>query len=471
MIVTSEIFDDPDDISSYQGLFDWVSFMVIFAVLVIGTYALLNDLATEKRRGTINFIRLSPQSSQSILFGKMLGVPILLYIVILLVIPFHLWLGLKAQLPLHQILLFYVILLAASIFYYSGALLFSLVGSWLGRSQVGLGSGFIAVFLLMNNKAIHGNRTDFPGLFMLIHPQYFIPDSPSTFSLSNLHWFGLPLGKSFVISAGFSLLIYFIGTYFIWQSIERCYHAPNATMVSKKQSYLLTTSFTGITLGCANSLNSEALLSLIFLNVVLFLYLIAALTPNRQTLQDWARYQHIYRVEHPGKHKLLKDLIWGEKSPAILAIAINALIVITSLSGSIFIESSQDLGKLNALASVIFTFSLLLIYAALAQLLLFMKNEQRLLWTNTIMAGVIILPTMLLSIAFHHPINQSFMWFFSIYAPIVFLASPIHTSLGAMVPLLAILGHLSILGLLLFQVKRQLQKTGESATKALLTPN
>ncbi|MDB9303755.1 MULTISPECIES: hypothetical protein [Cyanophyceae] len=40
-----------------------------------------------------------------------------------------------------------------------------------------------------------------------------------------------------------------------------------------------------------------------------------------------------------------------------------------------------------------------------------------------------------------------------------------------MVPMLAMLGHLSILSLLLFQIKRQLQKAGESATKTLLAEN
>ncbi len=453
-----------------QLVYNWLGVIQIIAIIVCGTYALINDLATEERRTTLNFIRLSPQSPQSIFVGKMLGVPILGNMFILLAIPFHVWLGVNAKLPLNQILFFYVILFAASIFYYSSALLFSLVGSWLGRSQAWLGSGFLSLFFIFTQKDLHGSVTEIPAIFRLINPQYFIPDSANYLIFADFHWFGLPLGKSFIITAVFSLLVYSMGIYFIWQSIERCYHAPHATMLSKKQSYLLTTSFTAITLGCSTTLDAEALLSLIFLNFGLFFYLIAALTPNRQTLQDWARYQHIYSVKHPGKHKLVKDLIWGEKSPALLAIAINALIVLTSLIAFIAIASSQEVDKINALASVIFTFSLVVIYAAIAQLLLFMKNQQRLLYTNTALAVLIILPPIFLSLWFSHPGNLTLLWFFSIFAPTIFFF-PANASLGAMVPILAMLGHLSILSLLLFQIKRQLQKAGESATKALLTAN
>ncbi|HYW19889.1 MAG TPA: hypothetical protein VE956_11380 [Nodularia sp. (in: cyanobacteria)] len=469
----------------YQDIFKFLGLIAIFAILVGGTYLLINDLATEERRDTLNFIRLSPQSPQSILFGKMLGVPILLYVVVLLAIPLHLWLGLNAKIPLNQILIFYVIFLAASIFYYSGALLFGLIGSWLGGFQCWLGSAFVLGFLVLNQQYLLKYESVFQGPLIalrLMSPQHFIPNYSLNYEMANFHWFGLSLGNSLVMIIGFSLLVYFMGIYFIWQSLQRCYRDPNATMLSKRQSYLLTTSFTAITLGCANLQNEaiksgyfsdikDNLLFLIFLNFWLFLYLIAALMPNRQTLQDWARYQHIYRVNHPGKYKLVKDLIWGEKSPGVLAIAINALIVFTSTSVFLSVPSSHGGSKISAFAALIFTFSLLIIYAALAQLLLFMKNEQRLLWTNGIVGAVIILPPIVLFMLFSDPRTQSFLWFFSIVAPSIFLFPPTNYSLNTMGCFLAIVGHASILGLLLFKTKRQLQKAGESATKALLTPN
>jgi len=88
-----------------QDVFMLLSFTAILALLVGGAYLLISDLATEERRATLNFIRLSPQSPESILYGKMLGVPILLYFGLLLAVPFHLSLGINAQIPLDFFLL------------------------------------------------------------------------------------------------------------------------------------------------------------------------------------------------------------------------------------------------------------------------------------------------------------------------------------------------------------------------------
>ncbi|MGI8501176.1 MAG: ABC transporter permease, partial [Hassallia sp.] len=46
----------------WEYIFLSLSVIFIFTLLVAGTYLLINNLATEERRGTLNFIRLSPQS-------------------------------------------------------------------------------------------------------------------------------------------------------------------------------------------------------------------------------------------------------------------------------------------------------------------------------------------------------------------------------------------------------------------------
>ncbi|MER3589499.1 MAG: hypothetical protein C4322_17605 [Mastigocladus sp. ERB_26_1] len=68
---------------------------------------------------------------------------------------------------------------------------------------------------------------------------------------------------------------------------------------------LLTFYFTISSLGCINwqsilwgkvpysSTMKDDLASLLFLHLWLFLFLIAAITPHRPTLQEWARYRHI----------------------------------------------------------------------------------------------------------------------------------------------------------------------------------
>ncbi|MDH6076755.1 hypothetical protein NWP16_02520 [Chrysosporum ovalisporum FSS-45] len=462
----------------YQDAFHGLSLLGIFVILVVGTYLIINDLATEKMRNTLNFIRLSPQTPQSILFGKILGVPILLYVLILLAIPLHLWLGLQAKIPLNQIFIFYVIVIFSTFSYYSGALLFGLIASWLGGFQSWLGSGFLLVFLAYTWQGLKDIRLFDGFVFLkLITPIYFIPEFSASSQFPGFRWFQLPLGNSFVNTSVLSLLVYLIGIYFIWQSLERCYLDSNATMLSKGQSYLLTTIFAIITLGCFNWHDSvdkvenikDYLFSAMFLYFWLFLYLIASLTQNRQTLQDWARYQHIYRAKHPAKQNLIKDLIWGEKSPGVLAIAINGLIAVCSLSTLLLmpvVPVSYD--KLYGFAALIFAFSLVVIYGALAQLLLFMKNPRRLLWANSIVGAVIFLPPIVSLMLFYNSGNLTFLWFFSIFAPLPFLYPEMTNSSDIMTPLLAILGQLCILSLLLFQIKRQLGKAGESATKALL---
>jgi hypothetical protein len=81
--------------------------------------------------------RLSPQSTESILTGKLLGVPILIYLVAVVAVPFHLWAGVAAKIPLGQILTFYGVLAASCIFFYSAALLYGIVSSWLGMFKFG----------------------------------------------------------------------------------------------------------------------------------------------------------------------------------------------------------------------------------------------------------------------------------------------------------------------------------------------
>jgi hypothetical protein len=106
----------------WSDVFVHLSWFSTLALLGVGTYLLINDLAQEERRGTLNFLRLSPQSSQSILLGKLLGVPSLLYLAIVLAVPLHLWSGLAADIPLSLILSFYGVFVANCLFFYSAAM-------------------------------------------------------------------------------------------------------------------------------------------------------------------------------------------------------------------------------------------------------------------------------------------------------------------------------------------------------------
>ncbi|WP_335337746.1 hypothetical protein [Nostoc piscinale] len=252
-------------------------------------------------------------------------------------------------------------------------------------------------------------------------------------------------------------------------------------MLSKKQSYLLTAVFNFIILGCADwqelIFNSyprsysiqENVGLLMVLNFGLFLYLIAAITPGRQTLQDWARYRHITQPKELGKTSVIYDLIWGDKSPGILAIAINAIISVTCLSCFVLISQVSIENKTNSWMALLFAGSLAVIYAALTQLILFMKNEQRQLWATGVLVSFIILPPIFLGIFFPRPENYVIVWLFSIAAPLIALSSSKSTDGLLLAYFLAILGHFAIAAFLVSQLTRKLKKAGESATKALLT--
>ncbi|WP_427156801.1 hypothetical protein ACQFX9_15420 [Aliinostoc sp. HNIBRCY26] len=465
----------------FQDTFSWLSILGIFVIIVAGSYLLINDLSTEERRDTFNFIRLSPQSPQSILFGKMLGVPILVYLGVGLAIPFHLWLGLNAQIPLGLICGFYILFLTASLFYFSGSLLFGLVGSWLGSFQAWLGSGAVLGFLFITQQVITSSTTtNHPFVILNFMNPYYVISSLGTdtnrMDLTNVRWFNFLIGNSWVEIIGFTVVIHLVGAYFFWQSLQRCFRDRNATMLSKQQSYWLTSAFTIITVGFANWSQlvfgdgsytyamRENIACLMFLDLCFCLYLIAALTPHRHTLQDWARYRH-FGTQQGKKLNLVQDLIWGEKSPAMLAIAINVMIAITGLSLFSLVSLADRDDKVVSLVALIFAGSLTLIYAALTQLLLLMKHGQRLFLTNGVMIGVIILPVVALGMLFASPVNYTFLWLFSVAAPVVVLYP--QGELAIISYFMGMIGHAILLGIMLSQIALQLNKAGESATKAL----
>jgi hypothetical protein len=288
-------------------LFVYLSVIGIFALIVVGTYLLISDLAHEERRGTLNFIRLSPQSPENILVGKLLGVPILLYVVAVLAVPLHLWAGLAAQISLIRILSFYGVLIAACFFFYSAALLFSLVSSWLGGFQAWLGSGGVLIFLFLAIfKPIDNTLFDWLNLFspplllqhliaatnLNFHPAF------STLHFQDLQWFYIHIGVGTLGVVGSRLLNYGLWTYWSWQALKRRFANPSKTILSKRQSYLLFACFEVVILGFAlpHNISSDGVRFDRF-GILLTLNLLAVFKSDygsyswATALQDWARYR------------------------------------------------------------------------------------------------------------------------------------------------------------------------------------
>lgn len=471
----------------WQDVFVWLGLMGIFVLLIGGTYLLISDLAYEEHRDTLNFIRLSPQSPQSILVGKLLGVPILLYLVAGLAVPLHLSAGMAAYIPTGEIFSLYGIVIASCIFFYSTALLFGFVSSWLGGFQAWLGSGTVLIFLW---SSIVNPITHTPADWLkLFSPASILQNLvaanrgeyyQSLFfhaQINKLQWFHSPLGASTASILAFALLNYALWTYWSWQALQRRFPNPSKAILSKRQSYLLVACFEVMAVGFAAttpkwpystelSTNYNILL---VCNIFLFLGLIVALTPQRQVLQDWARYRR-ERVYSPKSRdvacyvftsqNLVRDLIWGEKSPALLAIALNLAVVAAMLVPWI-VFVLQDIDKLPAFLGLAISLNLILIYAAIAQLLVFMKTQKHSLWITSTVGAVTLLPPFLLSLLSLSPYKAPALWLFTPFAwTAIEQASTVTICLS-------ILGQWSILILSTLQITRQVQRVGESASKAL----
>lgn len=465
--------------------FLWLNLMITFALLVVGSFLLISDFAQEEHRGTLNFIRFSPQSAQSILIGKMLGVPVLLYLAVLLTIPLNLGLGLSAHIPLFVIFCFYAVLVANCALFYSIALLFSLVSPWFSGLQAWLGGGAVLGFLLFTfNQSIHQSATGWLNLFspsgILLYLvnlaasaenkadlsyYFFGANNHHLFEhldISHWEWFNLPISATFLSLLIFTLLNYSFGTYWIWQALNRRFHNPHASLLSRKQSYILAACFAQAALGFAlpawqepNNLSSQLLLdnfhALLSVNLLLIVSLIATLTPHRQACIDWVRYRR------KKASALIQDLLWAENSPAIIAIAINLVITFVPMVAWILfwpVLSDGD-NRMLILSGLILFLNLITIYAVLVQSMLLMKSPFRGVWAAGTVVATTLLPPLILSLLSINPGDHwGGLWLLTTYP-----WDALRYTSGAPV-VQTILAQWSLFSLLIWQLTRQLHKIG-----------
>ncbi|VXD11495.1 conserved membrane hypothetical protein [Planktothrix serta PCC 8927] len=458
----------------WTNIFIWISVLAVFSLIVLGTYMLINDLATEERRGTLNFIRLSPQSAQTILIGKLLGVPSLLYLGVLLTIPYQLWAGISANISILEIFSFYGLTVGSCAFFYSIALLVGVTtSSWLHGLQSWVGSSIIFTFLLIaNNKPISNDGWNWLNMFSpTCLLRYLInrtgnSDLNSPFghdNINQLQWFGLTLGENGVSLLGLALLNYGFLTYWIWQALKRNYNQPNLPALSKKQSYLLTIGFTLLNLGFTLSqfeLVSSHYATIFIGNILLILGLILSLSPQRQTLQDWVRYRQ--ERKQYWWIDLGNDLVWGEKSPAIVAILINLLIASTIWVTTILLIAKPSI-KVEMLLAVSLHLSFMLLCASIAQLIMMMKTPKRTLWATVMVSALLVLPPFFIAILFNSKPGFEGAYVWSILS---FVSLPSATTSSI---LISLMGQGLIIILCNLQLTRLLKKAGESELKALVS--
>ncbi|MBD2577727.1 hypothetical protein [Oscillatoria sp. FACHB-1406] len=449
----------------WEAIFQVLNWVLPIFAIAIGVYLLSSDLNREQARGTLNFVRLSPQPSETILLGKFLGVPILLYLGIALILPLHLRAGasLIADLPVGKafFVLFgiYPIWVGLSSLYYSLAALLMLVNQTGEQKFIPAASSLIA---LITAPVAMGASARFYWMYY---------DNSGGMSWN---WFFLPESFAYpwILGTLFALNLW------MWQIINRRFSNPNQTSVSKAQSYWIVGCTNVWLLGFAlpdigvesGSAGSMGTLSLFAIAPITILLMAALLSPTRQTLLDWARYRH-WETAH--KRTLLRDLLLGEKSPSLGAIALHlAIIAVIWLPWLVrFIHSpslSSPLEQIDALPptalrfilSLCITATVFFIYATLCQEIRFhAKNRKH---EGSILLGwygAMIVPSMIVSLFQISPAQFPVLWLFS---PVPFIGAVYCSAFSLFA---VFFGQLTILALLVRQFQRQLQRAGESESK------
>ena len=480
-------FWEPD---VWRMVFKSFNMVFIFTLLVAGTYLIVNDLVKEERDGTLNFIRLSPQSELSIFTGKMLGVPVLINLMIIAAIPFHIFSGISANIPFSYILCFYLMLVASCIFFYSLASLIAILeGANFRIGKAWFVSGAILFFLMISSSwgyfDIHYANVWFRIFSPIEMNNYLFSEVSSNFNnigLKDLIVFNLPLGKNELSILALFVVNYGLCTYWIWQGLIRCFRNPNSTLLSKGKSYWLVANFNLIHLGFLMhgefTNNQEFVTEIIYLyiwNIILFLVLFGMILPHRQAIQDWAtfRLQKYPKNKSLFKNSLVSELILDEKSPGTLAIAINILIAaifaitLTLIKGTAFYESDALASAMLIAMCIVFLINLIMIYASIAQMMLTLKSSKRSSLSMGTTAVAVTLPILIASILSFSISNTSdtdtTLWLFTIFFPFGF-ANTTAIKIASV-----FICQLAILGLLNWYLIKQVKSLGESATKAMFS--
>lgn len=460
----------------WTEIFLTLSLTGFFVLLLGGTYLLIQDLTKEQKQGTLNFVTLSPQSATAIALGKILGVPIWVYGCIACALPLHLWSAIKGGIPIHLILMFYVVIAACCLFFYSGALLFALVAqggaslkSWLGTGALFYVSGMTT--LLIIHERIHvANVMDGVLLLNPIHMLVFlskaspIADKLDWFqydSLGDVSFFWVHIASGTAIAALSHLVVYGIGTYWFAQAFKRKFHNAHSTLITKKQSYILTALLTVFSVGFTvqepyefstdfnNWLINFTIVSLC--GMCYLLILIAALSPSYQSIQDWSRYQN----HQP------QDWIWGERSPAFWAIALNGLICFSGLAiaGVIVMEAQYSL---PFLLGIVMQLLMVMLLAAVGQSLLLRKTKKRSILATVVVCAAITLPPILLAMDGANPQLYTAPWLWTMLPLAVIRDASLTTVIAT------IIGQTAAIAAMNQLIQQRIKRIGSSELRQLV---
>ncbi len=389
------------------GSLNW---MIAFFIYLPAIYFLISDINQEVQRGTMNFLRLSPRSSASILLGKLLGVPSLSYLTLLLAMPLHLVVGLMFGISPLFFLSYYGTFILVGAVLLSGALFLGFssgTGGTSGSSKAVSGGvllGFLSGNILISSLWSWNT-------FLLwqpyLSPLTDVPDrSRNEMPNELLDWFFLTINQNSIVMHLFTWGNLAIVAAALWRILQRAYNNPKATLLSKRQSYFLAPYSVLLLLGFAfqrkTGHNPMPMIGSIQLLIPWGLIgLITTLSTPRQTWLDWIRYRQAATESSDlptlNPSRSINDLIWGEKSPGLTAIGLNLLMVTGIIATALaFSDANGQFADISmGWWSILLTVTLTTTYALLAQWMLMLKTQKRSAWALGSLVLAIGLPSII----------------------------------------------------------------------------
>ena len=470
----SQQYSDPVG-QRWANLANAMTWILPYALFTAGSYYLVSDLNQEEKRGTLNFIRLSPRPSREILLGKMLGVPILPYLAIGLAIPLHVLAGINGGMPLAFLVSYYLMLAVGCFALFSLAILYGLLSSSrtmaVGQQSV-VAVAFAGLTLFVLSPLYFAWNFAVTWMPLGINQWSTQWDSyryEQDYQVYPVQWFGQTINLSAWLSHGFTIGVLAIATTLVWLMLVRLFRNPETTIMSKWQSYAIVAFLEALVIGFlvvtpdnadfAEFTGEAGTFLLYAFNFGLILVVMLALCPQRTSLLEWLRFRQQPRG-------ILRDLIWMDKSPALVAIAINLCIVNALYIPWLFLVG---IGKEQPTVAAIIILALttvLLIYTAVAQQVLTLKIRNPYTWVLGGLAIWIVVPAIMLAILRITPDRMPasmMIWTFLGY-PFSDFAEPMLVSSA----LVGIVAQLCVLVLIVGQLQNYLRKLSKSQAVPLM---
>jgi hypothetical protein len=359
--------------SRWLDLWKIITWMLPYATFTLGSYSIVNDIGQEQKRGTLNFIRMSPCPAWQILLGKMLGVPVLLYIFLGLMVPLHCLAGLQAGVSLPLIVSVYLMLPLGCAICYSVVMLCGLVSETqrTGNPPQATALGVAAIACCAISPFYMGWNTTITWRPLLANPEIFGHPHPV------VSWFLLPINNIGFVSHSFSLAVLGTTAFLLWRILLRNFNKPRSSAIGKRQSYAILAGTEVLALGFflptslvdAHNATLSAI-SMYVLTVILLLVLMFAICPQRQALLEWVRY------DSPG----WQSLIWSDRSPLLVAVIIHLIVASALLVPWLFwiAIGTKKLVETNLL--VLCTTNAILMYATFVQQVCATKIRNPMAW-------------------------------------------------------------------------------------------